>query len=86
MLSFPLLYCALVLITDDFAHDLMKAATDCRTYYGGPLNPKFDPCKTIHDSLSKVGCEGQFSNSRLYTITINNEFYNTVAYIDFCNL
>ena len=71
MLSFPMLYRALVLITDAFAHDLMKAATDCRTYYGGPLNPKFDPCTTIHDSLSKVGSEGQFSNMRLYTITIS---------------
>ena len=43
---------------DQCAHDLMKAAADCRRLYGGPLNPKFDVCKTIHDSLAKVGwCE-----------------------------
>merc|ERR1719400_969851 len=40
--------------TDAFAHDLMKAAADCRRLYGGPLNPKFDVCKTIHDSLAKL--------------------------------
>ena len=69
MLSFPLLYRALVLIADAFAHDLMKAATDCRTYYGGPLNPKFDPCKTIHDSLSKVCRRSNFKLVTLYNQT-----------------
>ena len=34
--------------------DLMKAAADCRRAFGGPLNPNFDVCKTIHDSLFKV--------------------------------
>ena len=56
MMSFSciyVLYCW-TSFADICAHDLMCAAADCRSLFGGPLNPKFDVCKTINDSLLKV--------------------------------
>ena len=74
-------FCVVVLldlfITDQCAMDLMKAAADCRRLFGGPLNPSFDVCKTIHDSLFKVGNLSKIFMS-IFTAT------NLILILTFC--
>ena len=43
-------------LADLVANEFMQSAADCRQYFGGPFNPKFDVVKGLNISLMRVRC------------------------------